>query len=156
MYIRSIALGKSLFIAHAISSWRTALSTSTKYSYDSFGNITALTGSLTGPFPYPAREFDPETGFRLLSRNPGNSRSSFQATATLAGELSNSEPRGSYREVYKLVESLVRRLDGRTRHPFIPSSGLCVNPRPNGRPFGCLPKSCWLKSSRRREFLSVS
>jgi len=31
------------------------------YTYDSFGNSTASTGSLTNPFRYTAREFDPET-----------------------------------------------------------------------------------------------
>jgi len=30
-------------------------------SYDSFGKPTASTGSLTNPFQYTAREFDPET-----------------------------------------------------------------------------------------------
>ena len=32
------------------------------YTYDSFGNLTASSGSLTNPFRYTAREFDPETG----------------------------------------------------------------------------------------------
>ena len=32
------------------------------YTYDSFGNLTASTGSLTNPFQYTARESDPETG----------------------------------------------------------------------------------------------
>ncbi|MGC2327827.1 MAG: RHS repeat-associated core domain-containing protein [Candidatus Sulfotelmatobacter sp.] len=33
------------------------------YSYDAFGNLTASTGTLTNPFRYTGREFDPETGF---------------------------------------------------------------------------------------------
>ena len=36
--------------------------TRTKYTYDAFGKLTASTGTLTNPFRYTAREFDPETG----------------------------------------------------------------------------------------------
>ncbi|MGB8062751.1 MAG: RHS repeat-associated core domain-containing protein [Candidatus Sulfotelmatobacter sp.] len=32
------------------------------YTYDSFGNLTASTGTLTNPFRYTGREFDSETG----------------------------------------------------------------------------------------------
>jgi RHS repeat-associated protein len=32
------------------------------YIYDSYGKVTASTGTLTNPFQYTAREFDPETG----------------------------------------------------------------------------------------------
>jgi RHS repeat-associated protein len=32
------------------------------YTYDSYGKITASTGTLTNPFQYTGREFDPETG----------------------------------------------------------------------------------------------
>ncbi len=32
------------------------------YTYDSFGNLPAYTGSITNPFRYTGREFDPETG----------------------------------------------------------------------------------------------
>jgi RHS repeat-associated protein len=32
------------------------------YVYDSFGNLTASTGTITNPFQYTAREFDSETG----------------------------------------------------------------------------------------------
>ena len=32
------------------------------YVYDSFGNLTASTGTITNPFQYTGREFDPETG----------------------------------------------------------------------------------------------
>jgi hypothetical protein len=44
----------------------TSLSTSggaiaNTYTYDSFGNLTASSGSLTNPFRYTAREFDSET-----------------------------------------------------------------------------------------------
>jgi RHS repeat-associated protein len=53
------------------------------YTYDSFGNLTASTGSLVNRFQYTGREFDPETGIyyyraryydstagRLLSEDP--------------------------------------------------------------------------------------
>jgi RHS repeat-associated protein len=36
--------------------------TRTKYTYDSFGNITSSTGSLVSPFRYTGREWDSETG----------------------------------------------------------------------------------------------
>lgn len=32
------------------------------YAYDSFGNLTASTGTVTNPYRYTGREFDPETG----------------------------------------------------------------------------------------------
>ncbi len=32
------------------------------YAYDSFGKLTASTGTLTNPFQYTGRDFDPETG----------------------------------------------------------------------------------------------
>jgi RHS repeat-associated protein len=32
------------------------------YTYDSFGNVTSLTGTLSNPFRYAGREFDGETG----------------------------------------------------------------------------------------------
>ena len=31
------------------------------YTYDSFGNLTASTGTVTNPFRYTAREYDPVT-----------------------------------------------------------------------------------------------
>jgi RHS repeat-associated protein len=34
------------------------------YVYDSFGNLAASTGTLTNPFQYTGRDFDPETGLR--------------------------------------------------------------------------------------------
>ncbi len=34
------------------------------YTYDSFGNLTASTGSVTNPFQYTGRDYDPETGLR--------------------------------------------------------------------------------------------
>jgi len=37
---------------------------SNTYSYDAFGNVAASTGSLTNPFQYTGRDFDPETGLR--------------------------------------------------------------------------------------------
>jgi RHS repeat-associated protein len=37
---------------------------SNSYTYDSFGNLTASTGSLINPFQYAARDYDPETGLK--------------------------------------------------------------------------------------------
>jgi RHS repeat-associated protein len=36
------------------------------YTYDSFGQIVAETGTVTNPYTYTAREFDPETGLLYL------------------------------------------------------------------------------------------
>lgn len=47
------------------------------YVYDSFGNLTASTGTVTNPFQYTAREFDSETGlyfYRARSYDPGIGR----------------------------------------------------------------------------------
>jgi RHS repeat-associated protein len=47
------------------------------YTYDSFGNLTASTGSLTNPFRYTARESDTETGlyyYRARYYDPGTGR----------------------------------------------------------------------------------
>jgi RHS repeat-associated protein len=35
------------------------------YTYDSFGKLTASTGTLTNPFQFTGREFDSETGLRF-------------------------------------------------------------------------------------------
>src|SRR5207244_1675930 len=35
------------------------------YTYDSFGNVTATTGSLTNPFRYTGRDFDSESNLRI-------------------------------------------------------------------------------------------
>jgi hypothetical protein len=35
------------------------------YTFDSFGNLTASTGSLVNPFRYTAREFDSETNLQF-------------------------------------------------------------------------------------------
>jgi RHS repeat-associated protein len=40
----------------------TELQTRTKYTYDSFGNVTNSTGSVTNFLEYTGREFDTETG----------------------------------------------------------------------------------------------
>jgi RHS repeat-associated protein len=47
----------------------TSLSSSTgtladTYTYDSFGNLTASTGTITNPFQYTGRDYDPESGLR--------------------------------------------------------------------------------------------
>jgi RHS repeat-associated protein len=34
----------------------------TTYTYDSFGNLTATSGTITNPYRYTGREYDPETG----------------------------------------------------------------------------------------------
>ena len=50
------------------------------YVYDSFGNLSASTGTITNPFQYTAREFDSETGLyyyraRYYDPNVGRFRS---------------------------------------------------------------------------------
>jgi RHS repeat-associated protein len=47
------------------------------YTYNSFGNLTASTGSVVNPFQYTAREFDQETGLyfnRARYLDPANGR----------------------------------------------------------------------------------
>ncbi len=47
------------------------------YTYDSFGNLTASTGTLTNPFRYTGREFDSETGlyfYRARYLDPATGR----------------------------------------------------------------------------------
>jgi RHS repeat-associated protein len=47
------------------------------YTYDSFGKLTASTGSLVNPFQYTAREFDPETSlynYRARYYDPSTGR----------------------------------------------------------------------------------
>src|SRR6202167_1915337 len=39
-----------------------AASLANTYTYDSFGKLTGSTGTMTNPFQYTGREFDPETG----------------------------------------------------------------------------------------------
>lgn len=34
------------------------------YSYDSFGNVTSSSGSVTNAYQYTGRDYDPETGLR--------------------------------------------------------------------------------------------
>src|SRR5260370_17403111 len=34
------------------------------YTYDSFGNLISSSGSITNPFQYTGREYDPETNLR--------------------------------------------------------------------------------------------
>lgn len=50
------------------------------YTYDSFGKLTASTGTLVNPFQYTGREFDPETGIynyrvRYYDQNVGRFKS---------------------------------------------------------------------------------
>ncbi len=59
--------------ASSLSNSAGALSAS--YIYDSFGNLTSSTGSITNPFRYTGREFDQETGiyeYRLRYYDPQN------------------------------------------------------------------------------------
>ena len=62
----SRAVSRSYFHADGLGSI-TSLSNSAgtianTYTYDSYGNLTASTGTLVNPFQYTARESDPETG----------------------------------------------------------------------------------------------
>jgi RHS repeat-associated protein len=72
----------------------TSLSTSAgalgnTYTYDSFGNLTASTGSLTNRFQYTSREFDPETNlyfYRARHYDPTTGRFVSEDPVGFAGE----------------------------------------------------------------------
>jgi RHS repeat-associated protein len=73
--------GSSYYEADGLGSI-TSLSSSARaiantYTYDSFGNVTNFTGTLSNPFRYTGREFDSETGahyYRARYFEPGNGR----------------------------------------------------------------------------------
>ena len=73
--------GNNYYEADALGSI-TSLSSATgtvanTYTYDSFGNVTNSTGTLSNPFRYTGREFDPETGldyYRARYYEPNNGR----------------------------------------------------------------------------------
>ena len=81
------------------------------YTYDSFGNLTASTGSLTNSFRYTGREFDTETGLyyyraryydpvsgRFLSEDP----LAFDASLNFYSYVSNSPT--SFNDPFGLAE----------------------------------------------------
>src|SRR2546427_7481279 len=51
------------------------------YTYDSFGNLTASTGTVTNPFRYTAREYDAAVGFHYY-----RARYYFQGIGRFASE----------------------------------------------------------------------
>ena len=62
------------------------------YRYDSFGKLTASTGTLINPFQYAGREFDPETGIyeyrnRYYDQNTGRKKR-WRETVAQTGLLS--------------------------------------------------------------------
>jgi RHS repeat-associated protein len=72
----------------------TAGSIANTYTYDSFGKLTASTGSLVNPFQYTARESDTETGLyyyraRYYDQNAGRFLSEDQRDATPRNQLFN-------------------------------------------------------------------
>jgi RHS repeat-associated protein len=60
------------------------------YAYDSFGNLTAFTGTLTNPFRFTGREFDSETGiygYRARYYDPSAGRFSSEDPLGFGGGL---------------------------------------------------------------------
>jgi len=94
----------------------TSGSNAATYTYDSFGNLTASTGSLTNPFQYTAREFDTETSLyyyraryydrtsgRFLSEDPvryGGGINFYEYGGN--NVATNSDPLGTTTTVYTL------------------------------------------------------
>src|SRR5207302_8280045 len=60
------------------------------YNYDSYGQPTASTGTVTNPFRYTGREFDSETGiyfYRARYYDPGAGRFASEDPAQFAGGI---------------------------------------------------------------------
>ncbi len=60
------------------------------YTYDSFGNVTNSTGTLSNPFRYTGREFDSETGayyYRARYYEPSNGRFMSEDPTNFAGGI---------------------------------------------------------------------
>ena len=72
------------------------------YTYDSYGKITASTGTLTNPFQYTGREFDPETGiyeYRARYYDQGRVAQAFDLsgiTNTMGGPSFAFSAKGGY------------------------------------------------------------
>ncbi|KRT69831.1 MAG: YD repeat-containing protein [candidate division NC10 bacterium CSP1-5] len=73
--------GTAVFHADGLGSITTLTNTSgapvRSYTYDSFGRLVAQTGTLTNPYTFTAREFDPEIGlyyYRARQYDPSNGR----------------------------------------------------------------------------------
>jgi RHS repeat-associated protein len=70
------ALGSITSLSNAQNSLAT-LTVDATYTYDSFGNLTASTGTVTNPFRFTGREFDSETGlyfYRARYYDPSTGR----------------------------------------------------------------------------------
>ena len=115
------------------------------YTFDSFGNQTASSGSLTNPFQYTARESDPETGLyyyraryydpavsRFLSQdplghyastdsysyarnNPANLVDALGLTPTCSGCSTNNN-NGSNPAIKKLIDDSYKTYEECVRH----------------------------------------
>ena len=98
------------------------------YIFDSFGILTASTGTLTNPFQYTGRDFDPETGLRyyraryydatsgrFLSEDPSGFGGGINKYAYVMNDpISWVDPTGLARspeECRKLLEDIERRVD---------------------------------------------
>ncbi|HEY6385110.1 MAG TPA: RHS repeat-associated core domain-containing protein [Candidatus Acidoferrum sp.] len=87
------------------------------YTFDSFGNQTASSGSLTNSFRYTAREFDPETSlyyYRARYYDPAAGRFLSEDPTTFEGGIN------FYDYAWNNASNLVDEsgLDGHTRRPF--------------------------------------
>ncbi len=111
----------------------------TTYTFDSFGKLTAFTGTLTNPFQYTGREFDSETGLRyyraryydqnvgrFLSEDPGGDRAGRSLYAYVGNNpVANVDPTGwhsvyydgNYVRVFDDQGNLVLKCRGTTGKP---------------------------------------
>ena len=103
------------------------------YVYDSFGNLTASTGTVTNPFQYTGREFDSETGLyyyraryydpnagRFISEDPIHITGGVNLYAyTLASPVNFQDPRGlaptavdcEFQKYQDCVDELTKKLE---------------------------------------------
>ncbi len=141
-YYQSDALGSISSLSNS------AGSLANTYTYDSYGKLTASSGTISNPFQYTGREFDSETGIyeyraryydqnvgRFVSEDPINFEGGIDFYAYTLNNPSNwIDPFGL--EVQECRRPLSAPGTGDTPHTFVYSTQ-------SGRGYGLGPKNLW-------------